>query len=202
MTTLDNKQELEALLPFYLNGSLDESEKVRVERALAEDEDLRQELAFIEIMQQQIQQLPEQSPGEFGLKRLQRSLKQQQAQHQHQIGHAEKQLTPAKKGWQFLAIAASLILVLQTVTVVQKQDDYQAAGGNNVVQKHADTVSVTFTGNATEQQIRQLLLAHNIVIIDGPSAIGLYRLAITADPHTTMQALQARSDLIESIQQD
>lgn len=200
MTELENKQELEALLPFYLNGTLDAADKARLESALAEDQQLREELAFAEILQKQIQQLPEQSPGEFGLKRLQRSLNQQQQQDAEQ--KREQHTAQSKKGWQFVAIAASLMLVLQTVTVVQKSDDYRAASGNNTVQNYTDTVSVTFTSDATELQIRQLLLEHNIVIINGPSAIGLYRLALTTDPVTSLQALQARSDLVESIQQD
>ena len=199
MTTLDKQQELEALLPFYVNGSLDEADKTRVELALAENEDLRQELAFVEILQKQIQQQTEKSPGEFGLKRLQRSLKQQQLEAEHKN---KQQPSQSKKGWQFAAIAASLMLVFQTVTTVQQTDDYRAAGGDNSLQAYTDTVSVAFVSNATEQQIRQLLLEHSIVIIDGPSALGIYRLALTVNPQLTLEALQLRSDLIESIQQD
>ena len=200
MTTLDKKQELESLLPFYVNGSLDDVDKIRLEKALSEDEYLREELAFVEILQKQVQQQSEQSPGEFGLKRLQRSLKQHQQQQIEQ--QSSQQTTQGKKAWQFAAIAASLMLVFQTVTIVQQTDDYRAAGGDNSVQAYADTVNVVFVSNATEQQIRQLLLEHNIVIIDGPSALGIYRLALTVDPPLTLNALQMRSDLIESIQQD
>jgi len=201
MTTLDTKQELESLLPFYLNGSLDDIDKARIEKALAEDEDLRQELAFAKIMQKQIQQVPEQSPAEFGLKRLQRSLKQQQEKERLQLQSTE-QTTSAKKGWQFIAIAASLMLFVQTVTTVQQQsDDYMAAGGGKTIQQ-GQIVSVTFSSTATELQIRQLLLENNAVIVDGPSALGIYHLALTSEFETSLQALQARSDLIESIQQD
>jgi len=200
MTTLDKKQELESLLPFYVNGSLNDLDKIRLEKALSEDQHLREELAFVEILQKQVQQQSEQSPGEFGLKRLQRSLKQHQQQQTEQQN--SQQTTHGKKGWQFAAIAASLMLVIQTVTIVQQTDDYRAAGGDNSVQTYADTVSVVFVSNVTVQQMRQLLLEHNIVIIDGPSALGVYRLALTVDPQLTLKALQMRSDLIESIQQD
>lgn len=200
MTTLDTQQELESLLPFYVNGSLDNADKARVEQALAADEALRQELAFIEALQKQVQDYPEQSPGEFGLKRLQRSIKHQQ---QQKTEHENEQRTKqSKKGWQFAAIAASLMLVFQTVTTVQQQDDYMAAGGDNAVQHYTDTISVTFVGSATEQQIRLLLIEYEVLIIDGPSALGVYRLAITSNPEQTIQALQTRTDLIESLQQD
>ncbi|MCG6883765.1 MAG: zf-HC2 domain-containing protein, partial [Silicimonas sp.] len=39
--TDDNRRRIEELLPFYLNGTLDDAERAEVEAALATDESLR-----------------------------------------------------------------------------------------------------------------------------------------------------------------
>ncbi|MEM1307556.1 MAG: hypothetical protein AAGG99_08530, partial [Pseudomonadota bacterium] len=52
-----------------------------------------------------------------------------------------------------------------------------ASGQDSAVIDTSLTLRVAFAGSATEADIRALLLDLNLVIIDGPSAIGLYTLA-------------------------
>ncbi|MBL1321193.1 MAG: hypothetical protein COA63_009065 [Methylophaga sp.] len=201
MTNINTEQEIESLLPYYVNGSLTEDEIKRVERTLAENENLQQELVFLQKLQIQVQQQKQQnSPGEFGLKRLQRRLKEQQTIDNN--SQQQKILSSTKNRWQFAAMAACLMLVVQTVNNIETGNTYQAAGGTAVTQYKGKIVSVTFSPAATEQQIRNLFLETNVFIVDGPSALGIYRLVIVDGSDTTIEKLASQADLIESIQEE
>ncbi len=71
-----SREEVELLLPFYLNGTLDESEKQQVEQAFENHPALEEELNFLRELKTEVQAMPmaNNSPGEMGLKRLQRQL--------------------------------------------------------------------------------------------------------------------------------
>ena len=199
MTIIITAQECEFLLPYYLNGSLTKDEIKQVEQALAENETLRQELGFLQELHSQVQQQKQQnSPGELGLKRLQKRLKGQQAIDNN--SQQQKTLSTTKNRWQFAAMAACLMLVVQTINHIETGDTYQAAGGTTITQYQGKIASVTFSPTATEQQIRTLFLETNVFIVDGPSALGIYRLAIVDGSDTTIKSLASRVDIIESIQ--
>ena len=56
-------------------------------------------------------------------------------------------------------------------------------------------LQVVFTPDATEAEIRTLLFEAGATIVDGPSALGVYRLD-AEDPDAALEALQARADLV------
>ncbi len=196
MTEPVNKQEIELLLPFYANGTLDKQEAQRVEDALVNNNELQKELVYLRALQAQIHRKEYgNSPGELGLKRLQREL---------QTGRNNNQqlevLSRAKDRWKYGAMAACLMLVVLTVTDMETKNIYQAAGGKAITQHSGIIASVTFSPNVTEQQIRKLLLDAHVFIIDGPSAIGVYRLVVVDGDDSTIKKLAAQVQLIESIQ--
>ena len=193
------EENIEFLLPFYINGTLDAEENKRVEDALAIDENLREELVFLKGLQAQVQQQSVQPPGELGLKRLQKLLKQQQANDA--VLPLKNAFSAKKYGWQMVAMAACLVLVVQTVVMHSPDsDEYMAAGGSVIVQHQGKIVSVTFAPNVTEQQIRRLLLETNASIVDGPSALGIYRLSVSNNIESTIHQFRTQTDLIESVQ--
>lgn len=201
MTNSTEQKEIELLLPFYVNGTLDDAENKLVKEAIASNKDLQQELVFLQSLQSQLQQQQEQSPGELGLKRLQRMLQKEQTNNET---HHQKDNTAANTDrWKIAAIAACLMLVVQTATNFESDSDvYMAAGGNTLVQHKGEIVSITFTPDVSEQQIRSLLLETNVFIVDGPSALGIYRLSVSNNVDATINKLKARTDLIESVQQE
>ena len=103
------------------------------------------------------------SPGAFGLARLQRAIAAEAA--------------PARRYWRPAAAAALAATVATLGLFVLKsgpdagQDRYTQASGE--VSKRL--LTVTFRPDATESAISDLLLTNNLVIVDGPSALGLYR---------------------------
>ncbi|MBL4621867.1 MAG: hypothetical protein JKY89_05665 [Immundisolibacteraceae bacterium] len=199
MSTSMTKSDIELLLPFYVNGTLDEQETKQVGQALAENKDLQEELVYLQNLQTHVrQQKNENSPSEFGLKRLQRVL--QKEQHLNEDRQQLEMMSSAKNRWQYGAIAACLMLVVLTVTDMKTDTDYQAAGGTAISQHNGIVASVSFSPNVTEQQIRKLLLESHVFIVDGPSALGVYKLVIVDGNDNTIKKLATRVDLIESIQ--
>ncbi|PKM30326.1 MAG: hypothetical protein CVV07_07910 [Gammaproteobacteria bacterium HGW-Gammaproteobacteria-11] len=184
------KLDAEMLLPFYLNGTLSAEETAYVEQALAEHPELQEELAFLRALREHLedQQDTANSPGELGLKRLQQQL------------NSPKPRT-ATQGWRVAAIAASFMLMLQTAVTWQKDEPihYIPAGGSSEAGITGTLVSVTFVPSATEQQIRAVLLDSNSLIVNGPSALGIYQLLVDDADKQALARLQAQS-IIESLQ--
>lgn len=204
MNKSTEKQAMEYLLPFYVNGSLSEDEKKQVELALSEHSDLREELNYLQQLREQVkQESRENSPGEFGLKRLQRSLQAEKAINNTQLEQTD--ISKEKNRWRIAAVAACLMLVVQTATEFSSSDtdSFQVANGpTTTATEKGQLVSVTFSEEATEQAIRQLLLKEKATIIGGPSALGIYHLKVTGDVTQFVLNLRAQTDLIESVQQE
>ncbi len=178
--------EVSELLPFYVNGTLDQSERQIVEGALIADSKLRAELSVLQRVRKAVQDDDlGGSPGELGLARLKRDL---------------SRATPSR--WlRAAAIAAAFALgavssVLTTTLLSHDSNGYSQAGaplvGNQLV--------VAFRPDATADQIVSVLLSHGAMISDGPSAIGLYRISIPegADAATVAAALAAAKGIVES----
>lgn len=195
MAELDNNS-IETLLPFYVNGSLNDAEVALVEQELANNQSLQQEVIFLQSLRKSVkEQELDSSPGELGLKRLQKSVSNASV--------SEKKQPTSKNIWRFMAVAACLVLVIQTVVVnLESESTYTAAGGKTATLEEGSVVSVTFAPNVSELIIRQLLIENNVAIIDGPSALGIYRLSVTGNPDKLVTLFKARPDVIESIQLD
>lgn len=184
------KLDAEKLLPYYLNGTLTETEVEHVEQALTDYPELQQELKFLDTLRKQLQSQSGSlsSPGELGLKRLQQQV---------------KKTRPKKSvhGWRVAAIAASVLLLVQTLVIFQLDEpgSYLPASGTPDFEVSGTLVTVTFVPEATEQQIRAVLLEGNSRIVDGPSALGIYQLVIHSESDEVITWLKSQA-IIESLQ--
>lgn len=192
----DVQREIEELLPFYLNGSLSGDEHARVEAALAGDKGLRQQLEFLRAVSGAVRSddPAAAAPGDLGLARLRRD-----------IGQATGGRQPGRSVLRSVAaLAAAFILGVGVMalwpSLGRGPEDaiYEQAGGP--VAKGA--LIVAFRPGATAEQISTLLLSVDGAIVDGPSAIGLYRVDLPdgADAGTVADRLLAASEIIESAQ--
>ena len=197
------KKEIEELLPFYVNGSLEGEELETVRKALAEDETLREECAFLESMRDEVQKQDlGLSPGEFGLKRLQRDIAKEKNIDTQPVPQNDNRRSGV---WKIASIAACIMLLVQTAYVVplwQQNNDLVAASGGNVAPVRGPVLSVTFVPEAQEENIRELLLAVDARIVDGPSALGVYKLAVPKHPEAVISKLLAHKNLVETVQRD
>ncbi|MDD8023167.1 MAG: hypothetical protein PHX82_08680 [Paracoccaceae bacterium] len=183
-----DRTEIEALLPFYANGTLSGDERDAVAAALAADPALELELAALRAMRQTLQSEAPRSPGEFGLARLMRDVDQP----------AQMATVPAAphrtRLWQIAAAVAVAAFLGQNLWLAMpRTDGYDLAGEARA------TITVAFQPGATEADIRALLLGLDLTIVGGPSALGLYELAATgrAVGDADLAALNA-SPLVET----
>ena len=183
------RDEIEALLPFLANDTLEGEERAEVEAAVAADATLATELAALKLIRAQMRDESVQGPGEFGLARLNREIER------------EEQTTRMAR-WQgrgLLQLAAALVIAVMVggylLTGGQEPGGYELAG-------EAPAIMVSFAENTTEAEIRATLLAAGVVIVDGPSALGFYGLAPLPDVDlaTAEETLRAAEGIVTSVE--
>lgn len=213
-----NRDELELLLPFHVNGTLTPEERAEVEAWLAQDDAARAEAEGLAAIRADMQAEDVTSPGEFGLARLMRDVGRDQAAG----GGAPPQATRRPWLWQAVAAVAVAGFLGQTfwtqvmATRPGVPGGFQMAGAPAVVTPAptppaiplaaapapADgLLTVAFAPDATEGAIRELLLLQGLEIVAGPSALGLYTLR-APDPEAARTALEAAAGLVESVEID
>ncbi len=169
------------LLPWYVNHSLDEDQRHHLEQHLRHCPRCRDEVEFLRRLRQAVQREQRHPPpGELGLKRLQREL--------------ERQAPPPRPRWlPTLAAAAVLVLGIALLYPLIPADD--PAGQIQLLGESDDAgpvLQIEFAPEATEAEIRALLHDIDAVIIDGPSALGLYRIRLQDLPADDPAALEKR----------
>lgn len=182
MNTEDNLD-----LPWYVNNTLDAARQQQIKNQLSQDATLQQEADFLQHIRQQIKNSGDATPGEFGWQKLQRQIKQ-------------SSVSANNRRWQVFAVAASLLLVLQTGVIfnlIQPKDSYAPLSGISHTQP---TLQIRFNASISEADMRQALLAIHGQIINGPSANGIYRVSLenTQQRTTAMEQLRA-SGLVDHV---
>lgn len=172
------------LLPWYVNGTLAEGEKARVERYLDESPAACQELAFLQQVAARSREDQPEPPGELGLVRLRRDIRRQKLGKGTMSGW-----------WRPVAIAASLVLAIESGFLIWQQDvttDYRPAGSA------AAEVQITFVPQASEQNIRALLQQVGAEIVGGPGKLGVYHLSFdsSADIEQALARLRANDRVV------
>ncbi len=181
------KKELEkirALLPFYVAGSLLESEKREVEEALQNYPELQKELEEWKRIKESYQE-------------LQKDIPEPSFQIYEEILRRVKTRPPSrmwifmrKRAFRSLEIALILIQFLVILFLGMKvyfSPGYYTLSSPPVYKKEKFTINVIFKETATEREIRKLLLSQKARIVDGPYPSGLY--VITVNPEKAARAL-------------
>jgi anti-sigma factor RsiW len=171
------------LLPWYVNGSLAEPEMKLVAAHLATCDRCNRELRFLQGLHDQVRRAEvADAPGEFGLRRLMRDIRQ---------GKADR-FDNRTTRWQLLAAVAMLVVVIQAgIMLNQETQETALYTPSGAVTSDGVVLQLQFTGQATAMQIQQALQAVDASIISGPSAIGLYRVKLNVPMNDTQQIQQA-----------
>lgn len=196
MTTSENnidQDELIALLPWYLNGTLEEKEQQAVEQLLESSQAARDELAVLKKIQQQV--LSEDSDdvaSELGWQRLKRDMRAADAK---QVSSSLPQASNSH--WYKMAgMAAVLVICVQFGLLwkhVIQPADVELLGGGQTTQ--VETVSegiyfqVQFDAAADWQEINALLGSMQAEIVQGPSALGLVMIRLPASAENSEESL-------------
>ena len=194
------REDVAGLLPFAVNGSLAPTEAREVEDWLARDPDLQDDAGFLTRLRGMMRAEPLPQTGtEFALARLMRDLPPQLAPETAQP--AAQRLAR----WRAPAMAAALaalVVGLGTAALMrpapQEAPIYEQASGDAA---ELPRLTVTFAPEARLSEVAALLQAQDLVIVDGPGALGLYRLELPpgADAAAVAEAL-AQAPIVASVE--
>ena len=169
-----NHDHPDALLPWYANGTLTDEERVQVEAHLARCEQCREELRFLTALRQTVKQVADvPASPELGLKRLMR-----------EIDAGTPTSRPATRHmawWQPSLAAAAVVIVIQGVLLLNLWQGGDDAGMRlaGEARPAAVVLQIRFDAAAREEEIRALLRSLDARFVDGPSAVGLYRIELS-----------------------
>ncbi|MCB1395457.1 MAG: hypothetical protein KDJ98_05650 [Rhodobacteraceae bacterium] len=191
------RSEIELDLPFHVNGTLTDAERAEIDGWLADDALLAAEHAALAAIRADMQAEEIRSPGEFGLARLMRDIGRD--------GHAMAGPPSPSRTWMWQAAAAIAVVALLGQTLLMRTDTAEVRSAGFELAGAAvapGALVVGFMPDASEQQIRDLLVGLNLEIVGGPSALGLYRLdaAPGGDLAEAAAALRAASAIVESVE--
>lgn len=195
MESIKYEQHPDELLPWLANHTLTGAEKREVEAHLATCERCRRELVWLESLQRDIAEHElAQAPGEFGLNRVLQKVRQQPE-------------FAARQRWLAPALAAAIaVVVLQGVMLVQLRThpDTIAPLGRKTLD--ADVFQIRFNPRATEAEIRDVLQSVGASLIEGPGALGIYRVQLESgisgksmDVSHAIEKLKARPGVVVQI---
>lgn len=183
-------ENLDLLLPWYVNGTLAAEERRAVEAYLEESAHARDEVELLRQLRQQVKEQDfENSPGELGLQRLKREIKQDAEQQKGSADRMTGKVLTVASFWRPLAIAACLAIVVQAGVLVGMNSGLIPTGGDvkTTTGGAPAVMQATFAPDATEQDIREVLQAAGASIADGPTALGIYHLRLVDPKATTVE---------------
>jgi hypothetical protein len=169
-------ERTQALLPWYVNGTLEPEEHGAVEAHLAECAECRAELEAERVLAAEAARVP--MDAESGWATLRGRLDRQRAEPPAQGSFLRR---PVAIGWAVAAQAAMLLVVVGLTRLPGPQDaaPYQALGSAPEVP--AGNVVVIFRPETSEQDMRGALLRSSARLVDGPTASNAYILRVGAE---------------------
>ncbi|MGE3528742.1 MAG: hypothetical protein AB7G54_04860 [Methyloceanibacter sp.] len=187
---LSERDEIEALLPWYISGTLDARSRARVERYIEAHPEVKAHLALVREEEDATIATNEAiaAPGRDALERLRASIAA--APRRKSATSLLSQISERFADWlsglappqlAFAGAAAALLLAVQAAVigalVLERvaPPTYQTAGGGEEQAGAGVELLVGFEAAATAQAITDLLKRLDAVVTDGPKA-GLYRL--------------------------
>ena len=182
------RSEIEALLPFLANGTLEGKERQTVEQAVSDDSTLQAELEALRAIRKTMQAEESFSPGEVGLARLMNDVEA--------TTPTAANTNSRPRYWQIAAALLLAVVLGQGAYMMRSSDPggFELAGGDTAM-------TIAFQPDATEDALRALLLDAGVEFVGGPSALGLYQIGllegVSLDQARTV--LEA-SSLIESLE--
>lgn len=214
MSTLDVKEreEISQLLPWYANGTLGREDSERVEAALDVDDQLRAEFDLVLDDQIATIDVVSEEPVPASMEqRFKVALNQVQTQELKDLDPSIGQDKPGvvervigmlfpTRAVAYMAVAAALLLVVQSGTIVSLISNdpaggqFQTASGPDKQSVAGVQFLVQFNEAAAVSDLSQFLSNNDGRIVSGPSADNFYTLEFSRGGDTSAQKLQALLD--------
>lgn len=199
-----NHREIIELLPWYVNGTLEEDERRTVEAHLKECSPCALEWKQLGTIQaaalEQAAEAPSPSSASLHgvLDRIEEYEGKRSRTPKERIGWLTKLLSAMREPWwqptpafARVLMAAQLVLVIALGGMLLFQGDESRRGGTasgpstTPIQQNVTRIAVGFTEGVSEQTMRDTILAIQGNIVDGPSALGLYTVEVRIPPQRT-----------------
>lgn len=205
---MSRRDELEALLPFYLNGTLEGEDLAAVEAWLASDPQAAAALGEAELEFSGTTAANEAiRPPADALSRFTRALERQAgpAREPKAASFLSTMVArvlglPAGLAWA-TATAAVLLLLAQATTGFLQDPGYEIAGEDGEIMKGPFAL-VSFKPEARMDEVAAFLSGNGAAIIGGPSATGVFRVAIpvkTVADYDRILGLIAAQPFVQSV---
>lgn len=193
MTDEIERHDVEALLPFYVNGTLEGKDLVAVQAAINADPALTRQVDALGHIRAQMQAEGDAfSPSALGFARLSQAISEPAAAN----------ISTAPTWWRTGMIAACTAVVavgitLQLPRLTTSEPVYEQASAT----QDALRLQVAFQPNVGMDAVGTLLTELELSIVSGPSALGLYELTATGatDLSKAFTALESRKDLVDYV---
>jgi hypothetical protein len=206
---MSRRDEMETLLPFYLNGSLEGSDLEAVEEWLATDPAALAALGEAEAEFSGTSAANEAiRPPADALSRFAKALEAEAGPARKPAGSSwlaqawgRFMGVPVGVAWAAAAVLLALIMVQSLVQPGGKGNDFEIAGTQDDLAKMPFAL-VKFRPDATMSDISVFLGNNGLKIIGGPTADGVFRLGIpaaTAADYTKQLGLIAAQPFTESV---
>jgi anti-sigma factor RsiW len=194
--------KIDEQLNLWANGRLPEAERQAFEKKMAEDPALAREAEFLQALRQTVRNEPVTPPGELGLARLQKAMRDEREEKRSET----PEVSPHKNYWKPVAIAACLMVAVQAALLLGPTPwkgstavDVGPASGEGVAA--GPQLQIVFAPEATTADIQAAVLSVNGSIVAGPSALGVFRLGLPEDASTeaaveTLQAFEFVDEVI------
>jgi len=215
--TMDEREEIEALLPWFVTGKLAQGERLRVERYLAEHPDVARQVVLAREESAETVAGAESfgTPSRASFDRLMVQIGQDErsraglmqglAPYLERIADWIGGFSRVQLGG--MAVAAAMLLAVQaaavTYLVTGGAQTYQTASGpSDAVPERGTFALVSFKPGATVLEIAAVLSEIGAQIVDGPKAGGIWRVRLSAEPLAPADAegrtatLRARSAVV------
>ncbi|MGE0502419.1 MAG: anti-sigma factor [Rhizobiaceae bacterium] len=193
---MSRRDELEALLPFYLNGTLDGDDLAAIEAWLASDPQAQAALGEAELEFSETNAANETvRPPVDALSRFNRRLDQEAGPVRESptaswLSGALASLfgLPVGLAWATAAAAVALLLVQTLSGPGPGAPGYDIAGDEDDL-GNRPFVLVTFRNDARMADIAAFLDANGLAIAGGPSASGVFRIAVQTEDQAAYDRL-------------
>lgn len=178
----DPHAQTQLLLPWYVNGTLKETEEAQVARHLAECAQCREDLKMEQALAREVRTLPAADRGWAALKAR---------VEQPSAATPPQARTPGRRiplSWALAAQAASfaVLIPILAVTLARPQPLYRTLGSASGAA--AGNLVVVFRPDASEATLRSILTRSQARIVDGPTATDAYVLHVAADRRAAVLA--------------
>jgi len=167
-------ESVKHLIPLYVRGILSDSEEKEFQMALGECPHLREEIERWKRINNAYQTIEKTLPQPSN--RVYSAIRER-IKETKRLGLLQR-LIPSQGVSLALVAAQLLIIIALGVYVINLKHEYRTLSAPSITEETSKTIHVVFREDASEAEIRNLLLQMNARIIDGPCSSGLYIIRI------------------------